>query len=202
MSDAACAARSRETGGSPCGRIAWNQRLRGPAERVSPPRGAWIETGNHRDELEDHHIGYPSKGQGNHRVDDLEDVHLVQLWNTIGNHRVDDLKGRPRCNPRPPRGERRGLSAAGKRAVFCGPRGRKGGEIRASKKRPWVGAFFGKKKTPGSDLLSHGKARSSIGAGGFHCRVRNGFGWDTSAMTARRKYIRIIERREIRHSIH
>lgn len=158
MSDAACAARPRVTGGAPCGRIAWDQRLRAPAERVSPPRRAWVAT--------------------------------------QARCRLGHLLGAP-----PPCGGMDCNAAAGKRAVFSGPRGRKDGEDTGEQKTPQTGAF-GKKKSPGSDLLSHGKTRSNIGAGGFHCRVRNGFGWDTSAMTARRKYIRIIERREIRHSIH
>jgi hypothetical protein len=38
---------------------------------------------------------------------------------------------------------------------------------------------------PGGDLLSHALRRSTIGAEGFHGRVRDGIGWDTLAMTTR-----------------
>ena len=38
---------------------------------------------------------------------------------------------------------------------------------------------------PGGDLLSHVLRRSTMGAAGFHGRVRNGVGWDTRAMTTR-----------------
>ncbi len=41
------------------------------------------------------------------------------------------------------------------------------------------------KKKPGNDLLSHGLCRSTIGAGGLNFRVRNGNGWDPSAMVTR-----------------
>src|SRR5436190_10827538 len=37
----------------------------------------------------------------------------------------------------------------------------------------------------GSDRLSRGLSRSTIGAGGFNGRVRNGIGWNSSAMTTR-----------------
>ena len=36
---------------------------------------------------------------------------------------------------------------------------------------------------PGSDLLSRALRQSTIGAAGFHGRVRNGIGWDTCAIT-------------------
>ena len=36
---------------------------------------------------------------------------------------------------------------------------------------------------PGSDLLSRALRQSTIGATGFHGRVRNGIGWDTCAIT-------------------
>jgi hypothetical protein len=36
---------------------------------------------------------------------------------------------------------------------------------------------------PGSDLLSHALRRSTIGAEGFHGRVRDGIGWGPFAMT-------------------
>ena len=38
---------------------------------------------------------------------------------------------------------------------------------------------------PGSDLLSHALRRSTIGAKGFHGRVRDGIGWFTPAITTR-----------------
>ena len=38
---------------------------------------------------------------------------------------------------------------------------------------------------PGGDLLSHVFRRSTMGAAGFHGRVRNGVGWATRAMTTR-----------------
>jgi hypothetical protein len=38
---------------------------------------------------------------------------------------------------------------------------------------------------PGSDLLSHTLRCSTIGANGFHGRVRDGFGWFTVAITTR-----------------
>ena len=38
---------------------------------------------------------------------------------------------------------------------------------------------------PGSDRLSRGLGRSTMGAGGFNGRVRNGIGWDSPAMTTR-----------------
>jgi hypothetical protein len=38
---------------------------------------------------------------------------------------------------------------------------------------------------PGGDLLSHALRRSTIGAEGFHGRVRDGIGWDTLAITTR-----------------
>jgi hypothetical protein len=38
---------------------------------------------------------------------------------------------------------------------------------------------------PGGDLLSHALRRSTIGAKGFHGRVRDGIGWDTLAITTK-----------------
>ena len=38
---------------------------------------------------------------------------------------------------------------------------------------------------PGGDLLSHVLRRSTMGAAGFHGRVRNGIGWGTRAMATR-----------------
>ena len=40
-------------------------------------------------------------------------------------------------------------------------------------------------KAPGSDLLSHGLSHTTIGAGAFHFRVRDGIGWFPLAMVAR-----------------
>jgi hypothetical protein len=38
---------------------------------------------------------------------------------------------------------------------------------------------------PGDDLLFHCLGSSTIGAVGFHGRVRDGIGWDTDAMVTR-----------------
>jgi hypothetical protein len=38
---------------------------------------------------------------------------------------------------------------------------------------------------PGGDLLFHRLGDSTIGAVGFHVRVRDGIGWDTDAMATR-----------------
>ena len=38
---------------------------------------------------------------------------------------------------------------------------------------------------PGGDLLFHRLSDSTIGAVGFHGRVRDGIGWDTDAMATR-----------------
>ena len=38
---------------------------------------------------------------------------------------------------------------------------------------------------PGDDLLFHCLGSSTIGAAGFHGRVRDGIGWDTGAMATR-----------------
>jgi hypothetical protein len=40
-------------------------------------------------------------------------------------------------------------------------------------------------EAPGSDLLSHGLSHTTIGAGAFHFRVRDGIGWDHAAVSAR-----------------
>lgn len=39
---------------------------------------------------------------------------------------------------------------------------------------------------PGGDLLLHGLGRTTIGAGAFHFRVRDGIGWFHAAMAARK----------------
>lgn len=46
----------------------------------------------------------------------------------------------------------------------------------------WDWSLLGR---PGGDLLSHALRRSTIGAEGFHDRVRDGIGWFTLAMTTR-----------------
>ena len=54
----------------------------------------------------------------------------------------------------------------------------------------------GHKKKSGNDLLSH-LMGSTIGAGGLNFRVRNGNGWDPSAIVARLKSSRLeLRRRE------
>ena len=40
---------------------------------------------------------------------------------------------------------------------------------------------------PGDDLLFHRLSDSTIGAVGFHGRVRDGIGWDTDAMVTRQR---------------
>ena len=50
--------------------------------------------------------------------------------------------------------------------------------------RTWRG-FEG--EAPGDDLLSHGLGHTTIGAGAFHFRVREGIGWYHTAMVARKK---------------
>ncbi len=37
----------------------------------------------------------------------------------------------------------------------------------------------------GDDLLLHGLSHTTIGAGAFHFRVRDGIGWDHTAMVAK-----------------
>ena len=46
-------------------------------------------------------------------------------------------------------------------------------------------------KAPGSDLLSHGLSHTTIGAGAFHCRVRDGIGWDHAAVSAREAVLQV-----------
>ena len=43
---------------------------------------------------------------------------------------------------------------------------------------------------PGDDLLFHRLSDSTIGAVGFHGRVRDGIGWDTDAMATRQWSLR------------
>ena len=44
-------------------------------------------------------------------------------------------------------------------------------------------------EAPGSDLLSHGLSHTTIGAGAFHFRVRDGIGWDHAAVIAERSVL-------------
>ena len=48
---------------------------------------------------------------------------------------------------------------------------------------------------PGGDLLFHRLSDSTIGAVGFHVRVRDGIGWDTDAMATRQWSRRAVGRR-------
>ncbi len=50
--------------------------------------------------------------------------------------------------------------------------------------------FFMRAVMPGDDLLFHRLSDSTIGAVGFHGRVRDGIGWDTDAMVTRRRSAR------------
>ena len=61
---------------------------------------------------------------------------------------------------------------------------------RKSKRPPLLGAAFFC-KAPGSDLLSHGLSHTTIGAGAFHCRVRDGIGWDHAAVSAREAVLQV-----------
>ncbi len=45
---------------------------------------------------------------------------------------------------------------------------------------------------PGDDLLFHRLSDSTIGAVGFHGRVRDGIGWDTDAMATRQWCLRVV----------
>ena len=77
------------------------------------------------------------------------------------------------------------LIAALRPALTCEPcSNRSLQEERKVKGRPLAGtAFFF--EAPGSDLLSHGLSHTTIGAGAFHFRVRDGIGWDHAAVSAR-----------------
>ena len=46
-------------------------------------------------------------------------------------------------------------------------------------------------EAPGDDLLLHGLSHTTIGAGAFHVRVRDGIGWDHTAMVARKKGVEV-----------
>src|SRR5579875_3745261 len=53
-------------------------------------------------------------------------------------------------------------------------------------------------EAPGSVLLLHGLSHTTIGAGAFHFRVRDGIGWDHTAMAARERVRMSVE--STRHS--
>src|SRR5215469_9591612 len=53
------------------------------------------------------------------------------------------------------------------------------------RQRPPQGRALSFYEAPGSDLLSHGLSHTTIGAGAFHFRVRDGIGWDHAAVSAR-----------------
>ena len=57
------------------------------------------------------------------------------------------------------------------------------GEV--NKKAPTAFAIEALDEAPGSDLLSHGLSHTTIGAGAFHFRVRDGNGWYHTAVSAR-----------------
>ena len=58
----------------------------------------------------------------------------------------------------------------------------------AQKQTPTRGCGWGfGDKDPGDDLLSHGLSHTTIGAGAFHFRVRNGIGWFHTAMVTRER---------------
>src|SRR6188472_4230101 len=46
-------------------------------------------------------------------------------------------------------------------------------------------------EAPGSDLLLHGLSHTTIGAGAFHIRVRDGIGWDHAAVSAREAVLQV-----------
>ena len=50
---------------------------------------------------------------------------------------------------------------------------------------------------PGGDLLFHRLSDSTIGAVGFHVRVRDGIGWDTDAMATRQWSRRVAGRHAV-----
>ena len=80
------------------------------------------------------------------------------------------------------------LIAALRPALTCKPcSNRSLQEERKVKGRPLAGtAFFF--EAPGSDLLSHGLSHTTIGAGAFHFRVRDGIGWDHAAVIAEQPF--------------
>jgi hypothetical protein len=49
----------------------------------------------------------------------------------------------------------------------------------------WIVHRMAQASMPGDDLLFHCLSSSTIGAVGFHGRVRDGIGWDTDAMVTR-----------------
>src|SRR5215467_9149130 len=54
-------------------------------------------------------------------------------------------------------------------------------------------------EAPGDDLLLHGLSHTTIGAGAFHFRVRDGIGWDHTAKVARElvRVARVIRARSL-----
>ena len=54
---------------------------------------------------------------------------------------------------------------------------------------------------PGGDLLFHRLSDSTIGAVGFHVRVRDGIGWDTDAMATRQWSRRVVGRRAVGRAV-
>ena len=55
----------------------------------------------------------------------------------------------------------------------------------AQRKSPRSVCCGGFVEAPGDDLLLHGLSHTTIGAGAFHFRVRDGNGWDHTAKVAR-----------------
>ncbi len=75
------------------------------------------------------------------------------------------------------RGCRRGVAAMRSPRCFYAPK---------NKPPPYSGGGLWD-KDPGDDLLSHGLGHTTIGAGAFHFRVRNGIGWFHTAMVTRER---------------
>src|SRR6185437_8075064 len=66
----------------------------------------------------------------------------------------------------------------------CAGMGIARGQHKKQKSHPSRVAFL-TFEAPGSVLLLHGECQTTIGAGAFHFRVRDGIGWDHTAMAAR-----------------
>ena len=81
----------------------------------------------------------------------------------------------------PPRDEIIGYAVMGRVSALCGTECRRNCE--------WVFDMVclhvARASMPGDDLLFHRLSDSTIGAVGFHGRVRNGIGWDTDAIATR-----------------
>ena len=71
------------------------------------------------------------------------------------------------------------------RNFFCQP------SAPLQKKNPQESFWGFKEEAPGSDLLSHGLSHTTIGAGAFHFRVRDGIGWDHAAVSAREAVLQV-----------